>query len=118
MARSQSPRRSTKKTPAGTARKDDAGKLRFDLIPPEGLEVLADVYTVGAKKYDDHNWRRGGLTYGRIFAAMMRHAWAWWRGEQYDPVDGQHHLGSVAWCAISLIVLEKEKPDDDDRWKG
>lgn len=107
-------------TPAGstrTAGKDDAGKLRFDLIPPEALEALAYVYTIGAVKYDDNNWRRGGLKFGRMFAAMQRHAMKWQRGETTDSEDGQHHLASVAWYALSLLILEKEQPADDDRWK-
>lgn len=94
--------------------KHDSGKLRFDLIPTYPLEELARVYTIGAKKYDDHNWRKG-ILYSRIFAAMMRHAWAWWRGSVHDPEDGQHHLSSVAWCAFTLMWFERFRPGYDDR---
>lgn len=95
-------------------KKDDSGKLRFDLIPPNPLEKLAYVYTVGADKYSDRNWEKG-LKWGRVFAAMMRHAWAWWRGEQFDQTDGQHHLASVAWCAFALMEYEKTHKELDDR---
>ena len=81
-------------------RKDDADKLRYDLIPPEALQGLAYVYTLGARKYDDRNWEKG-LAYGRIYAALQRHLEAWRLGEDHDP-DGQHHLDSVAWCAFAL----------------
>lgn len=94
--------------------KHDGDKLRFDLIPPTPLEKLAEVYTIGANKYQDRNWEKG-LRWGRIFAAMMRHAWAWWRGETHDPVDGQHHLASVAWCAFALMEYEETHPEFDDR---
>lgn len=80
--------------------KNDIGKERFDLIPFGPLFELAKVYTMGATKYDDWNWAKG-LAYSRVFAAMMRHAWKFWRGEEFDP-DGQHHLDSVAWCAFAL----------------
>jgi hypothetical protein len=100
---------------AARARKDDAAKLRYDLIPAEALDELARVYTIGAAKYGVNKWRHGGLAFGRVFAAMMRHGWAWWRGERDDPEDGQHHLASVAWCALTLIVLEREQRADDDR---
>lgn len=83
-------------------RKDDSGKERFDLLPPEALFEVARVYTMGAAKYADRNWE-GGLAYGRVFAAMLRHAWRWWRGERNDPVDGQHHLSSVVWCGLALL---------------
>lgn len=94
--------------------KHDAGKLRFDLLPVEPLRELARVYTIGAAKYADNNWRKG-LAWGRVFAALMRHAWAWWGGERNDPVDGQHHLASVAWCALTLIEYERTHPELDDR---
>jgi len=96
-------------------RKDDDGKLRYDLIPGYALEELANVYTIGAGKYADHNWRKG-MRWGRLFSAMCRHAWAWWTGERNDPQDGQHHLASVAWIAFTLMEYEKYKLGEDDRW--
>lgn len=95
-------------------RKDDHGKLRYDLLPAVPLEKLVEVYSLGAKKYDDRNWEKG-LSFSRVFAAMMRHAWKWWRGEQKDGVDGQHHLASVAWCAFALIEYEYRFSGTDDR---
>ena len=100
-----------------TAVKNDLGKLRYDLIPAVPLEKLAEVYTIGAKKYSERNWEKG-FKYGRIFGAMMRHAWAWWRGERNDPADGQHHLASVAWCAFALIEFETTHSELDDRVKA
>jgi hypothetical protein len=95
-------------------RKDDTGKLRFDLIPVYPLQEIARVYTIGAAKYADRNWEKG-MSWGRIFAAMMRHGWAWWGGETHDPTDGQHHLASVVWCAMALMEYEKKKLGTDDR---
>lgn len=102
------------RAPNSEGRKNDEGKLRYDLIPPRSLEALARVYTIGSAKYTDRNWEKG-IKWGRVFAAMMRHAWAWWRGEIYDQVDGQHHLGSVAWCAFALLEYELTHPELDDR---
>ncbi len=94
-------------------RKDDEGKLRWDLIP-RSLRHVAWVYTMGAKKYADRNWEKG-IRWGRIFRAMIGHGWDWWWGERYDPVDGQHHLASVAWCALALMEYEETHPELDDR---
>jgi hypothetical protein len=95
--------------------KKDHGKLRYDLIPPEGMEELARVYTIGASKYADRNWELG-IKWGRVFGALLRHAFAWARGESHDPVDGQHHLASVAWCALALITYEQRGMSEfDDR---
>jgi Domain of unknown function (DUF5664) len=96
------------------ARKNDGGKLRFDLIPVKPLQEVARVYTIGAAKYADRNWERG-LSWGRIYAAMQRHANAWWSGERNDPVDKQHHLASVVWCALALMEYENSHPELDDR---
>ncbi len=96
------------------AKKFDGGKLRFDLLPVRPLEKLVEVYTIGAAKYDAHNWRKG-LEFSRVFAAICRHLFAWWRGETHDPDDGQHHLASVAWGALTLMELEQTHPELDDR---
>lgn len=95
-------------------KKNDAGKLRFDLIPPSPLADLAYVYTIGAEKYEDRNWE-SGIPFGRIFAAMQRHAWKWWAGEELDGEDGQHHLASVAWCAFALLEYLVRHPEMDNR---
>jgi hypothetical protein len=102
----------------GNATKSDTGKIRMDLIPAGPLMELARVYTIGSAKYGDYNWMKG-MKFGRVFAAMMRHAWKWWRGEEFDP-DGQHHLDSVAWCAFTLRyfrLYEKKYQEFDDRQK-
>ena len=97
-----------------SGRKDDTGKARFDLLPVKPLFEVVKVYTIGAGKYSDRNWEKG-IKWGRVFAAMMRHAWNWWRGEKLDPEDGQHHLASVAWCALTLMEYEETHPEYDDR---
>lgn len=89
---------------------------RFDLLPAGPLWQLAEHYGRGAKKYQDHNWRRG-YKWSLNFAAMMRHAWAWWRGESIDAETGSSHMVAVAWHAFSLIEFETEKIGTDDRWK-
>lgn len=96
--------------------KADAGKARFDLIPSKPLFALAQLFTLGSTKYSARNWERG-MRFGRVFAAMMRHAWAWWGGEDHDPIDGQHHLTSVQWCAMTLQELCDTHPECDDRPK-
>lgn len=98
------------------AKKHDMGKLRFDLIPTYPLTELARVYTIGSNKYDDNNWRKG-VKWGRVYAALQRHANAFWNGERCDTEDGQEHLASVAWCAFALMEFERTHPGLDDRVK-
>jgi predicted alternative tryptophan synthase beta-subunit len=102
--------------PEGT--KYDEGKLRYDLLPADALRELVSVYTMGAKKYEDRNWEKG-ILYHRVFSALMRHVWAWWEGERNAQDDGQHHLASVAWCALALLHFDLNKRYEifDDRVK-
>lgn len=95
-------------------RRDDAGKLRFDLLPVEPLREIARAFTVGAEKYDDRNWE-AGVALSRLFAALQRHAWAFWGGEDRAPDDGQHHLAAVAWHAMAMMELAGRMPGCDDR---
>ena len=93
--------------------KYDSGKPRYDLIPADALEEVAKVYTVGAKKYGDRNWEKG-LSYSRLFGSLMRHAWAWWRGERNDKENKLHHLSSVIFCALGLLHYEL----NSEKFKG
>jgi hypothetical protein len=95
-------------TPDNGGLRDDTGKPRYDLIPPEAIEALADHYAKGAEKYDDRNWERG-MNWGRCFRALMSHAIKWQKGEIFDedpkmPGYLAHHMIAVAWNAIALYT--------------
>lgn len=87
---------------------------RFDLIPSEPLESLARVYGLGSAKYDDHNWRKG-YKWSLSFAAMMRHAWAFWRGEDNDRESGQPHMAHAAWHCFTLLWFSQYRRSHDNR---
>ncbi len=70
-----------------SGKKFDEGKLRMDLIPPEAIKGLAKVLTYGADKYGEKNWLNG-LSYSRVYAAIQRHLWAFWEGEDNDDESG------------------------------
>lgn len=63
---------------------------KFYQIPAEPLALLAEHFGKGAKKYAAHNFRKG-FPWSLCFDALMRHAWAAQRGEDYDvcPPDGK-----------------------------
>ena len=86
-------------------RKDDEGKARFDLLPPDALWEVVRVYTFGAGKYGDRNWEKG-IRWGRVFAAICRHLFAWWLGERHDPETGLSHLAHAAWGCKTLLAYE------------
>lgn len=94
--------------------KFDSNKHRFDLIPVEALEEVAKVFTYGATKYAPRNWEKG-MDWGRVFAAMMRHSWAFWRGETHDPETGFHHMAHAAFGCLALIQYTIKGWGNDDR---
>ena len=94
----------------------DDKKNRYDLLPYDALDEVVKVYTYGAKKYEVNNWRKG-FRFGRIFAAMMRHLVAYWRGEDKDKESGLLHLAHAVWGCLTLINFSKTHPENDDRIK-
>lgn len=87
---------------------------RFDLIPAGPLTAVAEHYGRGAEKYDDRNWERG-YDWSLSFGALMRHAWAFWNGEDIDAETGGHHLAAVVFHAFGLMEFGRTHPELDDR---
>ena len=102
--------------PEATGVKHDEDKLPLDLLDPVALEGLSRVLQFGAKKYAAHNWR-GGISYSRLTAALMRHTFAILRGEYTDPESGLPHIDHVGCCWMFLSHMMKTRPDLDDLYK-
>lgn len=97
---------------------------RFDLIPARPLQLLAEHYGKGARKYAEHQWRQG-YEYGKSFSAMQRHQWAWLAGQSHDVCANEpdncavkidtgevipYHAdqGRYSWDGRELIFLLKD----------
>lgn len=106
---------------SATGGKKDRKLAAFDQIPTYPLRLLAERYGAGNQKYETgpgelDNWRKG-YAWSLSYAAMMRHAVAFWGGEDIDPDSGQPHLAAVAWHAFTLLEWGRhpelvEKYDD------
>lgn len=90
------------------------GKPPIHLIPPEAITALAQHYQRGADKYKERNWELG-MKYSHCYNSLMRHALAWWQGEDKDPETGTHHMIAVAWNAIALFIYWLRGIGTDDR---
>ena len=101
---------------------------RYDLIPVEPLRLLAELYGKGALKYDDDNWRKG-YDWKHSYAALQRHANAFWGGEDIDACQDNCPEGCVnhmnlphticaAWHAFTLTEFMREHPEFDNRHKS
>lgn len=99
-----------------TGCKLDTEKPRMDLIDPYAEEQLAKVLTFGAKKYADHNWRKG-IAMSRLIAACHRHLNAINRGEDNDAETGLPHAAHIMCEAMFIVWMIENRPDMDDRWK-
>lgn len=112
---------------------------RFDLIPIGPLTTLAQHYGRGARKYADHQWRKG-YEWSKSYSAMQRHLAAFWGGKdldicsnepdncvreedvEYEPDTcfnhtGSHHLVAAAWHCFTLLEFVERFPQHDDRYK-
>lgn len=87
---------------------------RFDLIPAGPLMELAEHYGRGSQKYADRNWE-AGYDWHLSFAAMMRHAWQFWGGEDVDQETGSKHVTAIAWHAMALAEFMETHREFDDR---
>lgn len=98
---------------------------RFDLIPVGPLTELAELYGKGAMKYAERNFEKG-YDWSKSYAAMQRHANAFWDGEDFDNHKPDcpegclehtevHHLTAVNWHAFALRLFTHLYPEGDDR---
>lgn len=96
-------------------RKGDSGKLRFDLVAAWFEKAYVEVLTVGAKKYDDDNWKFVPNAKNRYYAALRRHIEDWWGGDKYDKEDNLHHLAHAAANLYFLMHFDREEELKDTK---
>lgn len=101
-----------------TGAKKEVKDAVFEYIPVEALFEIAKVYSHGEKKYGDaRNWEKG-MEWGKAFSALMRHAWAFWRGERINPDEGgRHHLAHAAFWLLALLQYDITNTGIDTRSK-
>jgi hypothetical protein len=90
-----------------SGRKDDAGKPRWDLLPPLALEEVARVLEFGARKYDPDNWRKVKGWRWRYVRAGIGHAFAHLSGRKLDKQSGLPHLAHAVCCFLFILELDR-----------
>ena len=89
-------------------------KIPLWLLSPIAKVHWALAQFAGLCKYGSFNWRIAGVRSSVYLSAIERHLDAYTSGEEFDPVDGTHHLGNImACCAIILDAKEAGKLTDD-----
>ena len=91
---------------SGFQRDTGKGKPRYDLIPPELLKRLAELYARGAEKYDEDNWRKAETEeeIKRFRASGFRHYMSWMMGE-----EDEDHAAAVVFNIFSYEWHKKNK---------
>lgn len=102
--------------PDNQGTKHDTGKPPCELLPPVALLEIAKVLECGRKKYASWNWAKG-LSYSRVIGAILRHVYAYMRGEDKDPETGLSHIAHAACECLFLLHFEQFKKEFDDRPK-
>jgi hypothetical protein len=92
----------------------NSGKLRWSLVDFDALEDMVKVLEFGTEKYTADNWKKG-LKTNEIAESMMRHLFAYLRGEDIDPESGLPHTGHIMCNAMFLSYMQKFNPNYDVR---
>lgn len=102
------------------AKKFDAGKLRWALLPWDAVGEVVKVLMYGAKKYGPWNWcSHGGMDWTRLSDASIRHVIAWQQGQDNDEDEsGLPHLAHAACGLLFLLAYSLRGIGKDDRHVG
>lgn len=96
---------------SGAVRSSDADATRFDLISPFGLRRLAETQAEGARKYGDHNYRKG-IPFSNLLNHLERHICLFKMGD-----TSEDHLAHAAWGLFALMEFQETRPELDDRYR-
>ena len=96
------------------ARKADAGKADWTLIPQAALRMMLAAFAYGALKYAARSWREVPDARERYLRSMLRHAQAIAEAVERDGIgalleadeeSALPHLAHLAACCLILIDL-------------
>jgi hypothetical protein len=90
------------------------GKLQWSLVDFDSLEGLVKVLEYGATKYAPNNWKKG-MPVTQVSESLMRHLFAFLKGEDVDPESGCRHISHVMCNAMFIEYIMREKPHYDNR---
>lgn len=84
------------------AMREKLASIPYDLFPfQETVEAYCRVAEFGAKKYAPWNWSKG-LPRVQLICSLLRHTFAYLRGEERDADSGLLHTDHILWNAVTL----------------
>lgn len=78
-------------------------KVRYDYIPPECEELIAECFHAGAQKYEFDSWKKFPNFKQHYYSALRRHLIEWRKNRKRDRDSGQMHMAHIATTAIMLL---------------
>lgn len=96
----------------GSRRDSLKDKAQVERLCFSALEEISKVHTYGDEKYGTANWKHGQPA-SVVMGSLLRHLFAWYRGEDIDDKQngsGLNHLLHVAWNSIFLVFMFVRHP--------
>lgn len=91
-------------------------KAPMELLPPNALEEIANVFGFGLGKHGRLGFQKGKLPYSTFISKIYRHLGQFNSGQDLDDESKANHIAAVGANAMMLLWLIKYRPDLDDRW--
>lgn len=85
-------------------------KTMFQLLEPDFVEGVADVLTMGAKKYSRDNWKK--VDRDEYERALYHHLNEYLKGHKIDDESGLSHLCHLSTNAMFLDFFDREEPNE------
>jgi hypothetical protein len=92
----------------GASRSADVRGVRYDLVPPEGIEAVAKAMYVGSINHGDHNWKKG-LKHSVYINHALRHINLYMQGKSEED-----HIGHALANLMMLVWNAKHLPEFND----
>ena len=95
------------------AKREKLNVLPYDLVPYQEItDAYVRVAEHGAKKYDPWNWAKG-LSRVQLIGSLLRHTFAYLRGQDRDSDSGLLHTDHILWNAVALVHnVAHDGPDE------
>jgi hypothetical protein len=93
-------------------RKFDGDKPRWGLLPMAEVEQVVKVLTVGARKYEDDNWKTVKPV-SRYIDAAFRHIVSRKYKEYLDPETGLPHIAHAICCLLFWMWSDNQEGLND-----
>lgn len=97
----------------GAKRDADDGKPRMDLIPPELMIALGNVFRDGAAHYGEHNWEKG-IPLNQHIASLLRHVVAIMVGDHSENHDEKMAANVAMFIATARRIEAGKLPRELD----